>query len=1087
MMRRFLQSVWQLWYQIMHQPLKLQERADDISSNGNRALFWKITLHHVRDDYRRLIVLVVLLCLPLFTLIAVDFQYTDLLFLGTTLLATYNMSRWYLSLGIHVPLFFCFVYFVYPESVSDIVSLLPFESLPILSVIGFVIIIALLTVFPSVLIISFIGISQLPVPLLMFSYWLMGFCLYSLHIRKTPPFIAIVILMLIGITLATTGRFVELGLGFFMFLIGYIRFHSWVFYSVRCNSFLRSTTDQSSNITYQYLYRLPPYIDNVYRIAIVKHSQLLRRLSTADMPVVHDFLSNVPQVRLEGYQVVLDKSIPSIMKGQFNTCARYLAEIDTAELLLSEKTRAYLTGFSSNLKLASSLHSDRYSLKSINLPKIQNVLEDIRQAMYLKDKIAKDHALGKCVDQLSLELSPAFGMAHEILDASVDWKSIVSRWRQILEREISNIRTEIVIEYLSNVETIDDIVNVFLSSNSEIRPLVPSLYQKKETVSSSLLIDPVVKKLLPRLRDIAVCIQNANTRDSYLEIHEGLSQCSARLYKLRDIILDSKLRSEMIRQCYPMTDKWGKIVQEEIRSAQVEIIAEQFKKISNIRELVKTAEDDHPILSTFLPKYYRIASEDDVRQNEPSNVLPDTAIPLVIPGLKAVARDISAALEFEQNSPVLKEKLLQKGLFRLQSLERELHIYGSARHSLDRWLNVIKHWYEVVDLEIKTQVLTTSDEVINPFETGNPLLSERRYLFKGRKNFAAEVMRQILNHNRPTLVLHGPRRCGKTSFLRNLSHLLPNEIIPVYIDMQNVALINNENDFCYGIVKAIHKTLASNIQDIHVPSLMNRSAFQTNPYAVLQDWLDSLLIQLKPQHSILLCLDEFERLGTAIAQGRLSLHVFDQLRHLIQHTNEMGFLFCGVQILEELGPNWSSYFISVYPMEMVYLEQDEAVELLQNPDPEFKLHYEKDVIDEVMALTRCQPYLLQLVGSSMVKQANLNNTTLITSSLLDSAVETALATGRPYFDNLWQEYTGTTPEEITAGKTLLSNLAQGKPLSTIYDPNMDAALDRLIRYHVIEYVNGNYYFEVPLVEQWVREYTMPVSSRTKQKSSQNNQ
>lgn len=181
-----------------------------------------------------------------------------------------------------------------------------------------------------------------------------------------------------------------------------------------------------------------------------------------------------------------------------------------------------------------------------------------------------------------------------------------------------------------------------------------------------------------------------------------------------------------------------------------------------------------------------------------------------------------------------------------------------------------------------------------------------------------------------------------------------------------------------------------------------------------------------------------------------------------------------MQTLAELGPNWSSYFISIEPVEMLYLEQNEARELLEDPDPEFNLGYEAGIVEEVLHITRCQPYLVQLIGEAMVKQANLHQVRLITPPLLEVALENALTAGEPYFTNLWVEYTGEfdKPDEIAAGQRVLHALAHGQPLPSAdeMDDATCAAIRRMVRYHLIEQDEvGAYRFEVPFVARWVRE------------------
>lgn len=197
--------------------------------------------------------------------------------------------------------------------------------------------------------------------------------------------------------------------------------------------------------------------------------------------------------------------------------------------------------------------------------------------------------------------------------------------------------------------------------------------------------------------------------------------------------------------------------------------------------------------------------------------------------------------------------------------------------------------------------------------------------------------------------------------------------------------------------------------------------------------------------------------------------MFDELRHLIQHYDQLGFLFSGVKTLDEIGPKWSSYFISVVPIEMLYLEPEEARELLINPDPEFTLRYNQGIVQEVLKLTRCQPYLLQLLGAAMVTQANLYHTDTITPELLKAAIEDGFINGEPYFTNIWTEFTGESEPEILAGQNLLLNLAKGEQPNNNRDEISEKALQYMLRHHIIEQIDSQYDFEILLVKMWVKQ------------------
>ena len=410
----------------------------------------------------------------------------------------------------------------------------------------------------------------------------------------------------------------------------------------------------------------------------------------------------------------------------------------------------------------------------------------------------------------------------------------------------------------------------------------------------------------------------------------------------------------------------------------------------------------------------------------------------------------------------------QRGLERVLNSQivpfsRQLSGLGFRQPAIERWQPIIQHWQSIIEWELEQRKHTFQGELLNPFIFGNPLRRNHTDVFKGRQAFADDILRLVLDRNRPTLVLHGPRRCGKSSFLLNLPRLLPSDIIPVYLDMQRQGSSNSDRDFCYALAHAIRRD--SRGQGVQLPTLPNRQEFYENPYPLLDDWLDEAMPVLGDRR-LLLGLDEFEKIGSAITAGRMTIRILDQLRSLIQHNDRLGFLFSGVQTLDELGPNWSSYFISVVPMKMLYLNPDEAEDLLTNPDPDFDLRYEDGVIDQILHLTRCHPYLVQLLGWTLVKLANQQQTRLATAQLLDDAIPEAFNNGEPYFTNVWTEFTGTTSAQVTAGQTLLLNLAQDSS-DILTDADTQAALRRLARFHILEQTEDGYHFEIPLMQQWV--------------------
>jgi hypothetical protein len=491
--------------------------------------------------------------------------------------------------------------------------------------------------------------------------------------------------------------------------------------------------------------------------------------------------------------------------------------------------------------------------------------------------------------------------------------------------------------------------------------------------------------------------------------------------------------------------------QQTIKNALPQLIADQLIAVHTIPELIATATPNHAILPLLVPSLYQTELVD----NQSLNVE-------LLPTFQKYAQNIEAALQ--AGSIALRERGLERILDQLSTLNSQLSGLVKSK-SIPRWQNVIKQWQTIIQQELEQLQRQSQGEILNPFQYGNPLTRDRAQLFKGRSAFADQIVRQILDRNRPTIILHGPRRCGKSSFLLNLPRLLTSDVLPVYIDLQNQSASQSEADFWFTIVRAIYHDARS--QQVHLPAPPKREEFYRSPYTQLEDWLDTALTQLGDRR-VLLNIDEFEKIGEAMEKGRITTALFDQLRSFIQHKDRLSFLFSGVQTLDELGTNWSSYFISAMPIEMTYLNPNEATELLLNPDPEFTLEYDTGIVDQILTLTRCHPYLLQLLGWVLVQLANTTHTQLVTPTLLQSAIPEAYINGIGYFTNVWEQFTGTSPTEIIAGQQQLLALAQGQQPHPTNESDQKS-LQRMLRYHIIEKIDNQYKFEVPLIERWVRE------------------
>ncbi|MGE5658366.1 MAG: ATP-binding protein, partial [Actinomycetota bacterium] len=208
------------------------------------------------------------------------------------------------------------------------------------------------------------------------------------------------------------------------------------------------------------------------------------------------------------------------------------------------------------------------------------------------------------------------------------------------------------------------------------------------------------------------------------------------------------------------------------------------------------------------------------------------------------------------------------------------------------------NWHQIITNHIQklVQEVEFRQEIDNPYIIGVPL-TEQQEIFTGRTDFGTRIEQLILDRRRPPLLLYGQRRMGKTSLLNNLGRLLPNSIIPLFVDLQGpVSSASDYAGFLYNIARAMIDS-AKRQSAVTLPPL-TRETLAVDPFTSFDEWLDRVE-QTLDQNIALLSFDEFEALDDAISKGRFDEQdVLGMLRHLIQHRPRFKLLLsCYAAIL----------------------------------------------------------------------------------------------------------------------------------------------------------------------------------------------
>ncbi|MBF0180737.1 MAG: hypothetical protein HQM03_12010 [Magnetococcales bacterium] len=424
-----------------------------------------------------------------------------------------------------------------------------------------------------------------------------------------------------------------------------------------------------------------------------------------------------------------------------------------------------------------------------------------------------------------------------------------------------------------------------------------------------------------------------------------------------------------------------------------------------------------------------------------------------LPQLLEITQGVRAALE--ASSPYRRIELLNIPLERLNGFITGLAGERSARLATD-WGGVAQHWREILRTarKIWQEEARHAHEIPNPYVVGpqlNPEQSKNR--FKGRQEIFRRIEELSLAPQPPVLLLVGGRRMGKSSSLNYLKEKMGPEWIPAQVDGLGLSL-DSLSSVPKGLARRIQEG-AQKSRNLTLPS-PDAEKLEKEPFPTLLEWMDRVEAALAPEKRILLCIDEFEKLDDIPEQRQGDHRLLNFWRHIAMQRRRWVVLFSGYAFPEELPPHWSACLNLAQTVPLGYLRKEEAQELIQAPIPEFPDVFSPEAVNEVLHLTRCHPYLVQLLCSLVVERLNEQKRLRAEAGDVTAVVPEAFKTGRTYFDEWWRKDLQEADRQ-----TLTRLILHESPL-----PEDAPSLRKLEKYQYVEPFEGSYRLQIPLLEKY---------------------
>ena len=384
------------------------------------------------------------------------------------------------------------------------------------------------------------------------------------------------------------------------------------------------------------------------------------------------------------------------------------------------------------------------------------------------------------------------------------------------------------------------------------------------------------------------------------------------------------------------------------------------------------------------------------------------------------------------------------------------------------------------ELEELDHASEKTSRISNPYSPGSVLQSRDR-LFVGRDDLVRRLEESLnRGENRPTFLLHGERRMGKSSVLKQLSAHLGNRYLSIYYDLTRPGISSSTTALLQYIAEGIYQEIkfrGIEIRRLEYKRLKNASREnEAAIYLPFEEWLEQVENVLKMKNRILLLtFDEFEKLEDAGQNGYIQLDLLlSWFRSVIQGYQHTALLFSGIQTFGEMGAQWARAFVNVQILKVSFLHRKEAVQLVTHPTRDFPSEhlFGSGVVDEILHVTGCHPFFIQGVCSELIEYLNeeerfhaeIDDVVIATNRFLDAWWHT-------HFRDLWER---TDEMQRTClfilhqlGKADLPTIEQHSDLSRRI---LRDTLEILHERDLLRLEHTSYYIATPIFDRWVERH-----------------
>jgi len=301
-------------------------------------------------------------------------------------------------------------------------------------------------------------------------------------------------------------------------------------------------------------------------------------------------------------------------------------------------------------------------------------------------------------------------------------------------------------------------------------------------------------------------------------------------------------------------------------------------------------------------------------------------------------------------------------------------------------------------------------EIVNPYIAGAPVTEKR--MFFGREDIFQWIENSLAGQYADhILVVHGQRRVGKTSVLKQLGNRLPKRYIPVFFDLQGRTHTTLDR-FLWWLAREIVRALKQD-RDIEIPP-PQKEAFTADPEFFENQFLASVRSSLG-NNTLLLTFDEFDNLEESEVKEDLARPLVDHLRRLMGQPN-LNFIFSigsSGRKLENMQAAYTDFFKSALYKKISFLGEEQTHKLVTRP-VEGIIEYERAAVDRIYRITSGHPYFTQLTCHELFARCQRTEQRKIAVADVEAVLDDVVERGTVNLKFVWDEASDIEKWSLTA-------------------------------------------------------------------------